>query len=205
MTNLFFFLLLFQFLLLAFHPVNKCLCFCKCTLNILTHLYFKGSLLPQAFARLTKLVPLWRWIRQEFYESWRERHCHIHSLTPGPGSGGTYRRKILFRWEADDSESTDQRKCGLTGCCIKTPPPRVTLWPFFSYYSSFPPCVNVWKTLFSLVPLPSRTVIFISASTDLAVHALLCSGSEWLLWQHLSHPAPLLSYYAFMVAVCFGL
>lgn len=148
MTNLFFFLLLCQwnvFLLRSTQWMNACV-----SENIPAHLYFKGSLQPQAFAQLTKLVPLWRWIRQEFfYETWRERHTDIHTLTPGPGPGVTYRRKnIPYRWEADDSKSTDQRKCGLTGCYIRTPPPRMTLWPLFSYYSRFPPCVNVWNVLF---------------------------------------------------------
>lgn len=92
---------------------------------------------------------------RSFFMRPEERHTDIHTLTPGPGPGVTYRRKnIPYRWEADDSKSTDQRKCGLTGCYIRTPPPRMTLWPLFSYYSRFPPCVNVWNVLFiSATPL----------------------------------------------------
>ncbi len=79
MTNLFFFLLLCQwnvFLLRSTQWMNACV-----SENIAAHLYFKGSLLPQAFAQLTKLVPLWRWIRQEVFlwDLERETHWYPHT------------------------------------------------------------------------------------------------------------------------------
>lgn len=50
--------------------------------NIPAHLYFKGSLLPQAFTQLNKLVPLWRWIRQEFFMRPGERETMISTHLP---------------------------------------------------------------------------------------------------------------------------